>query len=325
MWSNIWSWLGKNAMPLINTVFNGISSWFGQKQTNANIDKLLEAQKEEQIANREYNYQLWQDENAYNSPAQQKARLEQAGLNADMMYGGSGVMNTASSPTPSLQMDWSSLANKRTASDVLSQTLDNQYKQAMIDNVNANTKKQGAETSILTDEAAFKTALLSGELKLQDATIKLTEKQGNLVDQNIKESQARCQQIEANVSEINANIQSIHNAIKNDNVRLELEKALNSGQLKQIAADCNLKYEEANKIRVSLDAYINNLNADTNVKLGQQASLEIANGRAAFEAKLNGKFGYDKELGIVDNYLKCVNRILTTYSSMLGPAINALK
>ena len=85
------------------------SSLIGGYQQNQNIDKQIEANKEENQRNRDWNLNLakmqnrwnidqWNRENAYNTPAARKSRMLAAGLNPDLAYsqGGSFVPAAAS-------------------------------------------------------------------------------------------------------------------------------------------------------------------------------------------------------------------------------------
>ena len=142
-----------------------LGSLFGFNQQNENVDKQIKAQRRENEKTREFNLMLakkqnawnreqWNAENAYNTPAAQKARLEAAGLNADMMYGGSGVSNIAApspamtSGAPASPMDWSSLANKQSLGSVLSNALNMEMARAQIDSIKADTKKTLAEAGL---------------------------------------------------------------------------------------------------------------------------------------------------------------------------------
>lgn len=55
--------------------------------------------KKENKRAREYNYGLWQEENAYNDPSAQMERLKNAGLNPNLVYG-SGATTLAARSTP---------------------------------------------------------------------------------------------------------------------------------------------------------------------------------------------------------------------------------
>lgn len=137
------------------------NDWTGISNTNAS----LQAQKDENEKTREYNLMLadranqqsidnWNMQNAYNSPSAQKARIESAGLNADMMYGGSGISNTvtsapsATSSAPATPMDWSALANKKTVGQAIMETLSVQQARANIKKTEAEAKELGLGNDI---------------------------------------------------------------------------------------------------------------------------------------------------------------------------------
>ena len=299
---------------------------------NWNVNRSVKAQQMENAKMRAYNLGLaekqnqwslaqWNRENEYNSPSAQMVRLKHAGINADMMYGG-GLSGNISAQSPSLTsgasanpMDWSSLANMRNPMDTL---LDQQLKQAQIDNINADTTKKGHEASILASDAAFRDAINQGQLDGLYSTIHLQGVQADstakLSEQDIKESQHRIMQIDSNVSQINAEIQRIYNSIKNDNERLNLDKALSKSNIEHLAADCHLKYEQANNIASQLEKilrdwddkhdlnqqqfiYIQNQDIkqyhETEKIKAETSGIKIANGRAEFEAYLNGPNLFD--------------------------------
>lgn len=140
---------------------SGIGSLFGNK----NIDKQIKAQQEENQKNREYNLMLaqmqndwsqdqWERENEYNTPQNQRKRLEAAGLNADLMYGNGGVQNiAASSPSmtsgaPSSPTDMSALGQKKTIGDMIRDSQATRLAEAQIKQVEAQTRKTSAEAGI---------------------------------------------------------------------------------------------------------------------------------------------------------------------------------
>lgn len=77
-------------IPAAITGFQAISNWFGGKQQGASNMKLAKYQNE-------FNYRMWQENNAYNSPASQMSRFKEAGLNPNLMYGQGSPGN---SPSP---------------------------------------------------------------------------------------------------------------------------------------------------------------------------------------------------------------------------------
>lgn len=76
------------ASSLVGNIFNYLSV----KETNRANRELAELSYQQNIAQ-------WERENAYNHPAQQMARLKEAGLNPNLVYGnGSAVQTSAHSP-----------------------------------------------------------------------------------------------------------------------------------------------------------------------------------------------------------------------------------
>lgn len=280
---------------------------------------------ESQQQNRKYNSMLaqqqnawniaqWQRENEYNRPINQLKRLEEAGINPDLIYGG-GVQNlSAPSPqmtagAPSQALDWSSLANINPVRDYL----DAQLKQAQINKLNSETEGQEITNDILTSDAKFRDAINQGQLDTTYSTIHLQGVQASttakLSEQEIKESQARIMQIDANVGKIDAEIQAIYNSIKNDNARLNLERSFNKANIEKLASECNLNYVQANSISSQLEKilrdwddkhllneqqfiYIQNQDVKNYYEIenlkAQKIGIDIQNGRAKFDAYLNG-------------------------------------
>ena len=332
----------------------GIADIIGTAMTNAENHNQhaynLKFQKEENAKTREYNLQLakmqngwniqqWNRENAYNHPAAQKARLESAGLNADMMYGGAGVSNTsASSPqmtsgAPAAYQDWSGFIPHYMAPS-FSNILDNQLKQAQIDNVNADTEKKGHEASILASDASYRDAWNRGVLETQNVTISFTQAQTSeklsadaLNKQSIKESQVRIGEIEARTQEIGANIQSIFNSINNDNARLELEKAFSKSAIERNAAACSLDYASAKNISEQLEKILRQYDDNHSIagqqiiNLGHDGKILLNSSKEAeFKAIINTYEGWDSDMTFYQNASKFVLQLLNGLSRIIPGA-----
>lgn len=295
----------------------------GGAQQNKNIDKQLKAQSDENEKNRAYNLQLakmqnkwnfnmWKMENAYNSPSAQMQRMAAAGLNPDMMYGGGVSGNlSASSPSmtsgaPSSPMDWSNLANKSTIGDKL---LDSQLKQAQIDNINADTKKKGAETSVLTDAEEFRKEYNNGLLKLQNVEIAFKNKTLDLTDVQISKMQHEIGQIDASVDQINASISKINADMVND-------RRLTDAQIEKIASEIGLTKAETESIAKQLPKILRNLDDEHELKIGNIGILKIQHSQAKFNAYMHGSFSEDdKEWRFSDRCLKGVVRFIDLFTS----------
>lgn len=318
-------------------LFSAAVSAYGVHQQNKNIDKQIAAQERENALTRKYNLQLakmqnkwnrqqWQMENAYNSPSAQIQRMRAAGLNPDMMYGG-GVSGNLSASSPSMTsgvpgspMDFTALGSKRPISDAVSSYLDTQLKQAQIDNINADTNKKGAEASILSSDAAFRDALNQGQLDLQNVQIKVQNKGIELTDAQIKEAQARLTSIEAEVGLFKATAAKIRKETQwMDALNQDIRK-LNDATLKKLAAETNLTFEQAKRLKDELPYIIRNWDDQHNLNLGELGNLTIRNGMLEFEAAINGPDGYDEDLSGFDNVIKFLTKVLNVLP--LGKVIN---
>ncbi len=113
----------------------------------------------------QWNIEQWQREQAaleaergYNTPAAQKARLQAAGLNPDLMYGQGGVSNVSTSGAasaapmtagaPATPMDWSSLANMKTVGSAIMEGLAIQQARANVKKTEAEAKSAGIEADL---------------------------------------------------------------------------------------------------------------------------------------------------------------------------------
>lgn len=98
--------MATSAIGAIGNFFTGGASARKQYQYQS---KLMDKQNQQQI-------DFWKMNNEYNTPFNQRARLEQAGLNPDLMYGGSGnigqsQMPSAASPGSAPNVDYGSFSD----------------------------------------------------------------------------------------------------------------------------------------------------------------------------------------------------------------------
>lgn len=85
------SFLENMAMSAIGTIGNFFTGGASARKQYRYQSKLMDKQNQQQI-------DFWKMNNEYNTPFNQRARLEQAGLNPDLMYGGSGNMYQSQMP-----------------------------------------------------------------------------------------------------------------------------------------------------------------------------------------------------------------------------------
>lgn len=158
---------------------SSIASLIGR---NKNIDKQLNAQKEENQKNRDFNLMLaqmqnewnqnqWERENEYNTPLNQMKRFKEAGLNPDLIYG-QGTSGNAmqlsgglTAGAPSSPTDFTALGQKMSIGDALRQSLQTDLMRAQIDNIKADSesKRIGNETNKIDLETKQALQNLTGD------------------------------------------------------------------------------------------------------------------------------------------------------------------
>ena len=181
---------------------SGISQMIAGNQA----DEAYNRQKELMALQNQYAVENWARENRYNTPAEQRKRLEAAGLNPDLMYGSGGVGNLAGSiDSPSAPsapmaptMDFSKAVDsavsaavgvaqaKKAGSETIKQDIENKYLSQTIEAALDNTKAMTDLSKEQRAEVAMKCQNLSAEWNLMQAQIDNAKKEGNLLDKQVK-------------------------------------------------------------------------------------------------------------------------------------------
>lgn len=211
----------------ISQLGSGLFGYLGQKQANkTNIQLAKDA--------REHDVNMWNMQNAYNTPAMQMQRLTEAGLNPHLMYAQGNTGNASSpqkAPIPEVQNELSSLAQMSLA-PVISMYQDWRVKNAQIDNLQANAdatrqnasltalrqitqklsnKKLGEESHFWYNIAQSKSSKLHGESELTRFKAKTAQRMFNealpsqieqiILRNNLLEQQTRAHQLENQFNE----------------------------------------------------------------------------------------------------------------------------
>lgn len=273
-------------------VFSGIGANKRQKQAIA-------AQKEENERARRFNREMaeWYneqqriniaDERAYNTPIEQMKRLRAAGLNPDLIYahGASGLVDAnvadtaevpagvptdVSTPIMNTPTMMESMLNGAAFSKMVAETR----------NIKADTaKKQGEATSLNLDNFV-KSASQSNNIELSNLNVKLTKAQANYSEKEINKLISEIEQINTHVGLLRASVGEVQAKTRNldsstqqnrfnmllNSKRFEVEVQDFIRRTKETDARVQLDNATAKGILVTMYAKVNNLDADTAMKM----------------------------------------------------------
>lgn len=164
-------------MSLLSGISAGVGalgSLLGGRQSKKNVKRTIKAQKEMQQYEWEQNLALYHYNNQYNSPEQQMQRLQDAGLNPNLVYGNGAVGNT-SGPLPSYDASRPDYSGQKSESAEFLQAasvyLDYATKSAQIDNLQATNDMIHEQTEGVAIENLRKQFDLDLETELRPETV----------------------------------------------------------------------------------------------------------------------------------------------------------
>lgn len=255
-----------------------IGSAIGALANNANTQNAINANKQSQQENREYNLNLakmqnrwnrdqWQREADYNSPAAYRARLKAAGMNPDLAYGNVQGVAPASAGMTSGQasqpVDNSLLAQKMTALNVASATLDNKLKSAQIKNLEEDARNKNLDNRLKGYEVKNEDALqalvgdpLSATMDTSKLPLPAYRKYMEIVN-SVKDS-------------ANKTVQNEEGLLRLANARLDklFRDKTFSGELKKFANSVEISDQEAKYYIDTLTYRIASAKYDAKIKEG---------------------------------------------------------
>lgn len=275
----------------------------GNKQQNSNIDKQIDFQREENEKARAFNKAMaeqanqwsidqWNRENQYNSPEAMRQRLRDAGVNADLFYGGNAQNTASSSPSvtpvaPATPTDVSALGQKATVGDITNNVVSQSLVAAQIRKLSADTGKSQQETEnlkvegkILSADALTRAAQNEQALEIGRSTIYVNHSIGNLNHKEAELASARITEAAANANLLYEKAEEVKAAIRNVNAStasIRFGMMMRSKEFRQRVAEfqeqvrvndssIRLNYEQAATYLATRAATVLNINADTSLK-----------------------------------------------------------
>ena len=252
---------------LIGGALSGISNLFGAHSQNKTVEKQLAAAREEaektrkwQTSEREaqndWNYNLWQANNEYNTPTAVQSRLRDAGINPDL-YATNGALQGSSiqaqgGHTPSGPVADTSAWNRyKPIGSVASQALADTALAAQVSKTNAETEGQKHTNDILSSDASFRDAFNQGQLDTMESVVLVNGSKINLNDAQTSEARSMVEQVNASIRKIDSEIDLlISNAADVDSrvwerhVRVALDSFIEHGKLKVMQDQLGVSKEQ---------------------------------------------------------------------------------
>lgn len=135
-------------------------------------DKLWDSYNSRKAAKKQYNYQMemWNANNLYNSPLQQMERLREAGLNPNLVYGNGSATHTATmASAPSVKVPGGR----------------NYFENALLAYQAENLQEQNKQIAVNTEVAARQAQILKQDERIKRKEAELFERYGVRPQDNI--------------------------------------------------------------------------------------------------------------------------------------------
>lgn len=264
-----------------------------QNQFNAQ-----EAQK-----NRDFQVDMFNRTNSYNSPKAQMQRFMEAGLNPDLMYGNGASSIAAQSPSGSQASGSSPIAavdmQQRAANVALTQA-QTRLIEHQADNLDADTVKKGAETAGILTYNEFQRQLLQGQIDLNGVQIKLGQSQIALNDQQAKvlyETVTKIQKetlvLDKTLDELSAKIRNLDADTALKKIQEVFERESLQPRLDEIAS--RIGVNKAQVINLIESLAIQRAGLEIQGRLAD-SQIELNNANKTFITTSNGRLQYDFEI-----------------------------
>ena len=268
-----------------------IGGLFGNHQANKQLEyqdkwnrEQMAMQVEENQKNRDFNAsqaeisrnfqkEMFDETNTYNSMQNQVSQMKAAGLNPALAYSGGAGFSPAFSPSGATASSSNGYSPIPAASaDYTASTLAGMRALSEIRNIDAQTRKLDNEGSILESDAKFRDAWNSKELTLKDVQISLGESQ---IDLNDNQSRLALKTVEKLQNEVNAwhlTVDSLNETIvsqKLDNLSKAVDLFYKSPQyeaiIRNLESSTSVNSATAHRALTLLGHEISKMDSETNM------------------------------------------------------------
>ena len=218
--------MGPSLIGAAGSVIGGALGFLGQQSANKTNLKIARETNAANRANQEYqnewNLEMWNKQNEYNSPAAMRQRLEAAGLNP-IMTGLDGV--SQADQLQSADYVATPGAPMLNSGEFLGNGISNAMKtMAEIKLLDAQAKKTDADRGLTDVEKRIRESMSTGLIEMQGVEIKLKKSQISLTDEQVKNAAANTEYISQLQQESIAKVEQMGKDYDLKKLQYELDK-----------------------------------------------------------------------------------------------------
>lgn len=345
--------IGSAISPGLGTVIGGIGgaaisaigSFFGNKSNRKSSKEAFEREskfaREERLAQQDWIEQMYEKNNAYNSPAAQMQRLKEAGLNPDLMYSRGDVGNATAPEAPQQAMTPRyNVIPTNTYGQTAQIAADAGLKAAQARLAESESKKTDTEESLLTADYLLRKARTESDIELNNSSIYVNHELGQLNHAEAEVAAKKLQEIDVAMSEARERINTLkaqQSQIDENLVQMRFDRYLRSKEfellcrktyqdIKESNSRINLTAAEVQDIMATQLARVMNLNASTYMQkkqgmlAGEQTMTELYKQTGIDISNQHAKFNFDqaKSWDSTERFTNVATTWINSISSAVG-------
>lgn len=312
------------SIPIVGQAVDGlVGSLSSASDARASLraqNQLLQKQQQfahdEAALNRQFQREMFDTTNAYNSPKAQVARMVEAGLNPALMYGSGAGSIAAQSPSGSAASAPSS-PTPQGLSDLSLRAAEIARINAETSLIKSQTKNTDAATAGQLTFNQFQAQWITGQIECNSMTVKLgtsqldlNEAQQKVLFKSLSKLEKECDVLDSTVKEIKAKTANLAADTYSKRVHTFLDTAIAKSQIQKMASECHLNYTQAKTL--VQDILIKSRLADSQIELNNLNGIGIGIQNERLQIDLD-----------IDNGLRQnSSRALERRANQAGPVVN---
>ncbi|WP_297062580.1 hypothetical protein [uncultured Duncaniella sp.] len=293
--------VGQYASKAVDGLVGSFTSASDARSSLRAQNELLQKQQQfahdEAALNRQFQVDMFNKTNQYNSPTAQVDRLVSAGLNPQLAYGGS--MSEASSPAGS-QASSPGAPSVDGLSDLSLRAAEIARINAETSLIKSQTKKSDADTEGQLTFNKYQEQLLTGQIetnsmtiKLGNSTLSLNEAEKKKLYTEVKNLEKTFDILQVQIDEIKARTSNLNADTYSKRVHTFLDGQLAKAQLSEMASRTSLNYTQCKTL--VQDILIRSRLADSQISLND-SQISVNDNTATGISLQNGRIELDLEI-----------------------------